>query len=267
MPCNSQASSGDAATSGGRRAANATGAFKNRVVKASRMPQLPEEHPKIIIRPRGGLNLSKVSTTAIGTALIKTSGLTAQQANEDVVCPNFTQNIIVVSTSEPDNAARYVRIKSFKIVKAEYEVNAYETAPHATCKGVIRQVDIRDSQSAITTNIVHERNPLASAAKRIKTGLSHRPLQRTACAKVCASRTDLGPAEINVTGRDRLRRRPWRRQAYTRAPETAQLSELLVIPTPLATQQEQPLQVDRSAGELRIRSTWCHAGCWDHLGR
>ncbi|KAL3189846.1 hypothetical protein MRX96_020866 [Rhipicephalus microplus] len=45
------------------------------------------------------------------------------------------------------------------------------------------------------------------------------------------------------------------------------LSELLEIQTPLATQEEQPLQVERSAGELGIRSAWCHAGCWDHLGR
>ncbi|KAL1443905.1 hypothetical protein MTO96_030136 [Rhipicephalus appendiculatus] len=151
------------------RAANIGGVFKNRIVKASRMPQMPEVHHKIVIRPRGGLNLSKVSTTAIGTAVIAASGLTEEQASEDVVCPNFTQNIVVVSTPEPDHAARYVRIKSFKIVETEYEVNAYETAPHATCKGVIRRVDIRDSQSAITRNIVHDRNPLALAAKRIKT--------------------------------------------------------------------------------------------------
>ncbi|KAH8022671.1 hypothetical protein HPB51_000971 [Rhipicephalus microplus] len=78
VPCNSEVSSGDAATGGGRRAGNATGAFKNHLVKASRMPQLPEEHHNIIIPPRGGLNLSKVSTTAIGTAVIEASGLTAE---------------------------------------------------------------------------------------------------------------------------------------------------------------------------------------------
>ncbi|XP_049522591.1 uncharacterized protein LOC125945068 [Dermacentor silvarum] len=54
-------------------------------------------------------------------------------------------------------------------MESEYEVNAYESAPHATCKGVIRRVDIRDSQSTITRNIVYDRNPLALAAKRIKT--------------------------------------------------------------------------------------------------
>ncbi|KAH7974154.1 hypothetical protein HPB49_010574 [Dermacentor silvarum] len=105
-PSNSQASGGDAATGGIKSPATKTGAIKNRIVKDSRMPQLPEEHRKIIIRPRGGLNLSKVSTTAIGTAVIEASGLTAEQASEDVVCPNFTQNIVVVSTPEPDHATR-----------------------------------------------------------------------------------------------------------------------------------------------------------------
>ncbi|KAH7965870.1 hypothetical protein HPB49_011678 [Dermacentor silvarum] len=76
---------------------------------------------------------------------------------------------VTLSTPKPEHAAKYVRIKSFKIVETEYEVNAYETAPHATCKGVIRRVDIRDTQAIITRNIVHDLNPLALAAKRIKT--------------------------------------------------------------------------------------------------
>ncbi|KAH7959430.1 hypothetical protein HPB49_011127 [Dermacentor silvarum] len=155
------------AAGGGR--GSVIGAIKNRIGKASRMPQLPEEHSKIIIRPRGGLNLNKVSTTAIGAAVIEASGLTVEQAREDVVCPNFTQTIVVVSTPKPEHAAKYVRIKSFKIVEAEYEVNAYETAPHAACKGVIRRVDIGDTQAIITRNIVHDLDPLALAAKRIKT--------------------------------------------------------------------------------------------------
>ncbi|KAH7965649.1 hypothetical protein HPB49_009275 [Dermacentor silvarum] len=90
------------------------------------------EQSKIIIRPRGGLNLSKVSTTSIGVAVIEASGLTPEQAREDVVCPNFTQNIVVVSKPDPSQAARYVPIKSIIIAETEYEVNAYETAPHTT---------------------------------------------------------------------------------------------------------------------------------------
>ncbi|KAH8042439.1 hypothetical protein HPB51_023449 [Rhipicephalus microplus] len=45
------------------------------------------------------------------------------------------------------------------------------------------------------------------------------------------------------------------------------LSALLEIQIPLITQEEQSLQVERSAGELRSRSAWCHAGYWNHLSR
>lgn len=108
--------------------------LKRRIVKASRMPQLPEEHRKIIVRPRGGLNLNKVST-AIGEAVVEAAGLTADQAKEDIVCPNFTQNIVVVSTPDSSHAERYVRIKSITIMEAEYEVSAYETAPTLRARG------------------------------------------------------------------------------------------------------------------------------------
>ncbi|KAL1473822.1 hypothetical protein MTO96_038448 [Rhipicephalus appendiculatus] len=60
------------------------------------MPQLPEGRRKVIVRPRGGLNLIKVSTTAFGEAIVEAAGLTADQAKGDIVCPNFTQNIVVV---------------------------------------------------------------------------------------------------------------------------------------------------------------------------
>ncbi|KAH6948296.1 hypothetical protein HPB50_023350 [Hyalomma asiaticum] len=100
---NSQAPGRDAATGHGMGRATTTGTLKNRIVKASRMPQLPEEHRKIIIRQRGGLNMSKMSTTVIGPTVIEASGLTAEQANEDVVCPNLTQNIVVVSAPKPDH--------------------------------------------------------------------------------------------------------------------------------------------------------------------
>ncbi|KAL1483037.1 hypothetical protein MTO96_033396 [Rhipicephalus appendiculatus] len=70
--------------------------LKRRIVKASRMPQLPEEHKKIIVRPRVGLNLNKVSTTAFGEAIVEAVGLTAHQAKGDIVCPDFIRNIVVV---------------------------------------------------------------------------------------------------------------------------------------------------------------------------
>lgn len=142
--------------------------IKQRIVKASRMPPMPEEHIKIVIRPRGGLNLEKVSPTTVGRAIVEAAGLTTEQTTEDVICPNFMQNILVASTPERNNAERYVRIRSMRVADKDFEVSAYETAPHTTCKGVIRNVDIMDGPATLERNIVNDRNPLAMAVKRIK---------------------------------------------------------------------------------------------------
>lgn len=142
--------------------------IKNRIVKASRMPPMPEEHIKIVIRPRGGLNLEKVSPPTVGRAIVEAAGLSTEQTKEDVICPNFMQNILVASTPERSNAERYVRLRSIRVADKDFEVSAYETAPHTTCKGVIRNVDIMDGPAVLERSIVNDRNPLAMAVKRIK---------------------------------------------------------------------------------------------------
>ncbi|KAH6942747.1 hypothetical protein HPB50_009680 [Hyalomma asiaticum] len=142
--------------------------IKNRIVNVSRMPPMPEEHIKIVIRPRGGLNLKKVSPTTVGSAVVDVAGLSSEQTKEDIICPNVKQNILVASTPERSNAERYVRLKSLRVADKDFEVIAYETAPHTTCKGVIRNVDITDGPATLERNIVNDRNQLATAVKRIK---------------------------------------------------------------------------------------------------
>ncbi|KAH8036412.1 hypothetical protein HPB51_000335 [Rhipicephalus microplus] len=226
-------------------------AFKNCIVKASKMHQLPEEHHKIIIRPRGALSLSKVCTTATETAVIKASSLTAEQVNEDVVCPNFTPNIVVVSTPEPDNEAR-----------KQFDVCFY-------CGWVGQHSDVCQRRTLFSVEDVepstHQRT--TSALTRASSVEEATPLETKRAGSVFKYPMWYGPTEGNATGRNRPRRRPWRRQAYTRLHNQFTLSVLLEIQTLLATQEEQPLQVERRAGELRILNAWCHAGYWDHLGR
>ncbi|KAH6927685.1 hypothetical protein HPB50_007049 [Hyalomma asiaticum] len=142
--------------------------IKNRIVKASCMPPMPEEHIKIVIRPRRGLNLEKVSPTTVDSAVVDAAGLSSEQTKEHIICPNFKQNILVASTPERSNAERYVRLKSIRAADKDFEVSAYETAPHTTCKGVIRNVDTTDGPATLERNVVNDRNPLAMAVKRIK---------------------------------------------------------------------------------------------------
>ncbi|KAL1420502.1 hypothetical protein MTO96_004536 [Rhipicephalus appendiculatus] len=91
---------------------------------------------------------------------------------QDTLCPNVPQNIMVASTPNQENVSRYVSIRQIVVQGKEHEVSAYVTAPHSTCKGVIRGIPLQDSPNTINAKIVNERNPLALMAKRIaQTGM------------------------------------------------------------------------------------------------
>ncbi|KAH7951051.1 hypothetical protein HPB52_004543 [Rhipicephalus sanguineus] len=85
-----------------------------------------------------------------------------------MICPNFQQNIIVVTTPEEQNAIKYVRIRSILLVGRMHEVVAHGTAPYATCKGIIKDIICCDIPEVLQSKIVNSSNPLALAAKRIK---------------------------------------------------------------------------------------------------
>ncbi|KAL1443246.1 hypothetical protein MTO96_030357 [Rhipicephalus appendiculatus] len=141
---------------------------KKQVIAASRMPQLPKDHLRVIVRPRNGLDMRHVSQIKFAFALAKAADLGKEEIAEDVVCPNFMQNIAVVSTPTEKNARAYASISSVAIGSVEYEVNAYMAAPDDTCKGVIRGVDLDIDPVRLQALIVHDRNPTALQAKRIK---------------------------------------------------------------------------------------------------
>ncbi|KAL1463922.1 hypothetical protein MTO96_043130 [Rhipicephalus appendiculatus] len=141
---------------------------KKQVIAASRMPQLPKDHLRMIVRPRNGLDMRHVSRIKFAFALAKAADLGKEEIAEDVVCPNFMQNIAVVSTPTEKNARAYASISSVAIGSVEYEVNAYMAAPDDTCKGVIRGVDLDIDPVRLQALIVHDRNPTALQAKRIK---------------------------------------------------------------------------------------------------
>lgn len=130
------------------------------VIKAARMPAMPLEESKIVVR--GGLDIVKTGTTTVATAKI-----TSEESAADTICPNTQQNIMVVSTPNENNAARYATIHEISIQGKLYEVSAYRTAPHDTVKGVIKGIPTDANAEELDRNIVNERNPLAVGAKRI----------------------------------------------------------------------------------------------------
>ncbi|KAL1421193.1 hypothetical protein MTO96_004204 [Rhipicephalus appendiculatus] len=147
---------------------------RNKIIKASRIPPLPKKHFRIIFRPRGGLDVRKTGPIRLGQAIF-TAGLGLEEVIHDIICPNTMQKIIVASTPSRVNADAYLKVELIAIGESQHEVSTYEAAPHATCKGVIRNVDIGQSQADLDRNIINSRNPLTLSVKRIKNrNCSHR---------------------------------------------------------------------------------------------
>ncbi|KAG0425351.1 hypothetical protein HPB47_027483 [Ixodes persulcatus] len=136
--------------------------------RAARMPGiLPKEENKIIVRPRGGLNLAKTSAITVMTAIRTAASLTRAETMYDTQCPNVQQNIMVISTPDDLRARKYAGVKEIKIEDRTYDASAYAAAPDGAVKGVVRGIPVEDSAETITDNILNARNPKARAAQRI----------------------------------------------------------------------------------------------------
>ncbi|KAK8771400.1 hypothetical protein V5799_025356, partial [Amblyomma americanum] len=73
-------------------------------IKAARMPAMPLEESKIVVRPRG-MDIVKTDTTTVAAAILAAAKITSEESAADTICPNTQQNIMVVSTPNEDNAA------------------------------------------------------------------------------------------------------------------------------------------------------------------
>ncbi|KAH7974041.1 hypothetical protein HPB49_008742 [Dermacentor silvarum] len=152
---------------GARRGKSGSVALKSKVLRAGRMPSIPRNDIKIVIRPRGGLDISKIGAVTVADAILATAGISQEDLCQDTLCPNLQQNIMVASTPKRENASRYIRMRQILISGKVHELSAYETTPHSTCKGVIHNIPLQDGPDVIDAKIVSTNNTLALVAKRI----------------------------------------------------------------------------------------------------
>ncbi|KAH7939581.1 hypothetical protein HPB52_014197 [Rhipicephalus sanguineus] len=127
----------------------------------------PAENYRIIVKPRGGLNVKNVSQIKVAHALPSAAQLAPAEIAKDIVCSNVMQNIFFVSTPE-ENARAYSKVELITVGGANYEVGSYLAAPDNTCKGVVKGVDLDFNEEEITGMIVYPRNPTALEVKRIR---------------------------------------------------------------------------------------------------
>ncbi|KAH7971492.1 hypothetical protein HPB49_024781 [Dermacentor silvarum] len=78
---------------------------RNSVIKASKMPALPQDDIKIVIRILGGINTAKAGQLTTAKTICMAACIEPNVLSEHTICPNLKQNIMVVSTPSEANAS------------------------------------------------------------------------------------------------------------------------------------------------------------------
>lgn len=150
-----------------RRNGNPTGTLK-RLTTEARLPKLPADHFRVIVRPRDGIDVKKMDKITFMKATAMATGVSYEQAKHDMLCPNYGQNIYIISTPRLENAKAYVQLKQVQIGGKTYGAAAYLAAQENTCKGVVREVGLMHTDDDLEKMFVNERNPTILDVKRIK---------------------------------------------------------------------------------------------------
>ncbi|KAL1487380.1 hypothetical protein MTO96_008004 [Rhipicephalus appendiculatus] len=116
--------------SAGTRSAHPKGPIK-KLIAASRLPRLPKDHYRVVVRPKGGLDVRKHAPHA-------------------------------------RNAEAYAKVKQVRVGETLHEVSTYVTPPGDTCRGVVRGIDPELSDDRLGELFVHARNPKVLGVRRIK---------------------------------------------------------------------------------------------------
>ncbi|KAH9364425.1 hypothetical protein HPB48_000162 [Haemaphysalis longicornis] len=123
---------------------------------------LPKEDIKIVLRPRDGLNVSRISQALLKDGILRDAALRAEETTEGTFGTNNFKNIIVASTPSMERAAMYNRITELSIGRQTHEITTYVTPPEDCTKGVIHNIPVEESDDDITQNLVYTTNQRSS---------------------------------------------------------------------------------------------------------
>lgn len=137
------------------------------VARTARMPRMPANYNKVVIRPRGGLVIKEVEPLEFNKAMATAANVGLNVFKTDTTYPNIGQNILVISTPSQERAVAYANVREINLRGRKYEIFAYRAAPENTVKGMIYNISQAYSQADINECIVNESNPTAIAAQRV----------------------------------------------------------------------------------------------------
>ncbi|KAH8026466.1 hypothetical protein HPB51_020578 [Rhipicephalus microplus] len=89
----------------------------SKVLRASKVPRLPRDDIKVIVRPRDGLNTRSTCGASLDEAIRNKAGVGGEEMI--TICPNRTQNISVISTPEESTATKICQDEGFDYQRKE----------------------------------------------------------------------------------------------------------------------------------------------------
>ncbi|KAG0441424.1 hypothetical protein HPB47_015951 [Ixodes persulcatus] len=129
-----------------------------------RLPPLPIDDYKVVIRPRDGLNLGAWSTDKLTRAILVAAKLSSTETADSTIRIRRDQNLAIISTPSLFTSSRIQPILALTLETRQYEVTAYLAVPDNSCRGIISGVDTRPTAEILTeelrapgTNILYSR--------------------------------------------------------------------------------------------------------------
>lgn len=115
---------------------------------------LPSTDVKVILRPRGGLDISLVSPATIAKAVLTQTKLPFSHV--DQITPHRIANYILVSTPADDRAKIFATIITLLIRNWPFTVSTHVAAPSDTVTRVIFNIPDEDTHEQVYKSILVE---------------------------------------------------------------------------------------------------------------
>lgn len=115
---------------------------------------LPSTDVKVILRPRGGLDISLVSPATIANAVLTPTKLPFSHV--DQIRPHRIANYILVSTPADDRAKIFATIITLLIRNWPFTVSTHVAAPSDTVTRVIFNIPDEDTHEQVYKSILVE---------------------------------------------------------------------------------------------------------------
>ncbi|KAG0414083.1 hypothetical protein HPB47_008767, partial [Ixodes persulcatus] len=122
---------------------------------------------KVVIRPQGGLDLSKTNAAQLADCIFHQTKIT--DFAQDHVCINTRSNFIAVSTPDERRSQQYMDLDTITWNATHYPVQSHIPPPSITTPGAIFQIPAEDSEPLIIESLTRH-NPTITVlhARRIK---------------------------------------------------------------------------------------------------